>query len=131
MALAELKDKQAVESLVEALNDENKYVREEAANALGEIGDTSALDALYKALGRPEHISFWLCFTVSPSTMWRSPKGFAKGRASKRYSIGRRKKAHSINKEFRRPAKPYSHTFLMRTAPSSSLDWNKLSHNSR
>ena len=81
---------------------------------LGEIDDAEirarGLDALYKALGRPEPISFLLCFIVSPPTMSRSPEGFTKGRASKRFLIGRRKNTHRINMESRHPAKPYSST---------------------
>jgi hypothetical protein len=83
---------------------------------VGEIDDAEirarGLDALYKALGPARaHKFLGGCFTVSPPTMSRSPKGFTKGKASKRSSIGRRKNAHRINMEFRRPAKPYSGTF--------------------
>jgi len=47
--LGELGDTRAVEPLINALNDENSWVRQSAASALGNIGDTRAEEPLKKA----------------------------------------------------------------------------------
>ena len=49
-AVGKIGDKRAVEPLIQALNDENKYVREGAALALAEIGDKRAVEPLIQAL---------------------------------------------------------------------------------
>ncbi len=56
-ALGELKDAQAVQSLIAALDDKNQWVRIVAAEALGQIGDRSAMHALVFALDDP---SIWV-----------------------------------------------------------------------
>jgi len=47
---SEIGDERVVEQLIQALKDENRYVREEAAMALGEIGDKRAVEPLINAL---------------------------------------------------------------------------------
>jgi HEAT repeat protein len=49
-ALGKIGDPQALPALLEALKDENGYVRRAAAEALGEIGDPQAVPALLEAL---------------------------------------------------------------------------------
>jgi HEAT repeat protein len=49
-ALGQIRDKRAVESLIEALSDDHEYVRKCSTEALGEIGDDRALDKLVAAL---------------------------------------------------------------------------------
>lgn len=56
-ALGDLRDARAVESLIEALNDSNQWVRIVAAEALGQIGDPAATEALIYAL---DDISIWV-----------------------------------------------------------------------
>jgi len=51
LALAELREEQAIEPLIDTfLYDEDPMVRKRAARALGDIGDRRALEALIKAL---------------------------------------------------------------------------------
>lgn len=50
LALGELRDEQAVDGLMEALQDRRRSVRGNAAWALGEIGDPSVIAALERAL---------------------------------------------------------------------------------
>jgi HEAT repeat protein len=48
--LGEFKDKRAIEALIMALKDEDKYIRISAAKSLGKIGDKRALEPLTQAL---------------------------------------------------------------------------------
>jgi len=50
-ALIKIKDAKAVEPLIQALKDEDYFVREAAARALGEIKDKRAVEPLLEALG--------------------------------------------------------------------------------
>ena len=54
------RDSRAVESLVEALGDENDAVRCEAAESLGFIGDARAIPGLVAMLDSPRWIAEWL-----------------------------------------------------------------------
>ncbi len=55
--LAEARVRAAVPALIEALDDKNQYVRSWAAGALGQIGDSRALQPLIKALEKYLKIS--------------------------------------------------------------------------
>jgi HEAT repeat protein len=48
--IAQMREEKDVEGLVEALRHGNRFVRENAANALGDISDVAAVDPLIKAL---------------------------------------------------------------------------------
>jgi HEAT repeat protein len=59
-ALGEMKDQQAVESLIAALNDDDSYVRLFAAEALGKIKDTRAARPLFETFKNEKVVFFYL-----------------------------------------------------------------------
>jgi HEAT repeat protein len=64
-ALGKLKDKRAVEPLIETLGDKDEYVRERACEALGKLKDKRAVEPLIETLGdKDEYVRERACETL-------------------------------------------------------------------